>query len=103
MEATKEELKAAFKELLSEDGDFRRDARELVSSNRPLNPEARAFKHKCSEWFRTNTTDWVGLQNGFNVLLRVRLSLKNVQQLRDNQVPAAEKLFEGYKQLIEGR
>lgn len=48
MEATKEELKAAFKDLLS-DNDFRREIRSEISPVGGLNPEAKSFKAEVKD------------------------------------------------------
>lgn len=102
MEATKEELKAAFKDLLS-DEDFRREVRAEISPAGGFNPEARMFRAEVKEWSRTmNNTGHVSasLADGFNTVLRYNFNMRNVMKLADNQVPAARELFEKYKQLF---
>ena len=51
MEATKEELKAVFKDLLS-DNDFRREIRSEISPVGGLNPEAKSFKAEVKDELR---------------------------------------------------
>lgn len=108
MEATKEELKAAFKDLLSTDPDFRRELRGSNLLTGSLNPKAKAFKDKAREelgdlWVKQYGKDATGshhLTEAFNTIIRFQLKLKSVARLTDSQVPAAEKLLAEYKHLL---
>lgn len=110
MEATKEELKAAFKDLLS-DNDFRREIRSEISPVSGLNPEAKAFKAEVKDELRKRYEQRFGketygsykLVEAFNTLLRYHFDLRSVSSLSDDQVPQARELFDEYTQLLDLR
>ncbi|UWP78291.1 hypothetical protein KZR06_15895 (plasmid) [Lacticaseibacillus paracasei] len=110
MEATKEELKAAFKDLLS-DNDFRREIRSEISPVGGLNPVAKTFKAEVKDELRKRYEQRFGteaygsykLVEAFNTLLRYHFDLRNVSSLSDDQVPQARELFNGYTQLLDLR
>ncbi|MFD1430593.1 hypothetical protein [Lacticaseibacillus mingshuiensis] len=109
MEATREELKAAFKDLLN-DQDFRREMRSELSPTGGFNPEAKAFKDDVKSELRIiyaakytdGSTGAYRLVEGFNSIARFILGLRSMAGLTDEQVPEARKLFEQYKQLLKG-
>jgi hypothetical protein len=76
----------------------------VISPVGGFNPEAKAFRDEVKAWSRgINATAHFSASfvDGYNLLLRYRLQLKNVANLKDEQVPEARELFEQYKQLIK--
>lgn len=110
MEATREELKAAFKALLSDD-EFRREIRSEISPIGGLNPEAKSFKTEVKDKLQKRYEQRFGkeaygsykLVEAFNTLLRYHFDLRNVSSLSDDQVPQARALFDEYTQLLDLR
>lgn len=105
MDATKEELKVAFKDLL-QDPEFRQTVRdELGQRNSHTTPAVQAFKQDIQAWLDKSFAkdDYKarnGNRNALYVVLRTKLGLGNIQNLRDGQIPEARQIFDEYKHLL---
>lgn len=105
MDATREELKAAFKDLLQDD-EFRQTVRdELGQRTARTTPAVQGFKQSIQDWLDKSFAkdDYKARnsnKNALYVVLRTKLELGNIQNLTDAQVPEARELFDRYKQLL---
>lgn len=72
-------------------------------------PEVRAFNQELHAWAEKEVPgdrDYEtqkkrrNLVDGFKAALKVKLNLKTINSLTEDQVPEARKLFEQYKQLL---
>lgn len=69
-------------------------------------PEVRKFKQDVENWLHDcfpSDNDRQGRnsnRNGLYAVLRTRLDLNNIQNLRDEQIPEARQIFDEYKHLL---
>jgi DNA phosphorothioation-dependent restriction protein DptG len=97
MTLTKED-KAEVREIAQAVFDDRKGSRAT--------PEVRKFKQEVENWLRDSfpsDNDRQGRnsnRNGLYAVLRTRLDLNNIQNLRDEQIPEARQIFDEYKHLL---
>lgn len=96
MEVTEEQLKA-----------FPEEERPVVRRllTKQSNPKAMALKQEIHDWAcsRAYADDgsqlfpWNQLVSSVNMAIKLKLNLKDIRKLTDEQVPDAKELFEKYK------
>jgi DNA phosphorothioation-dependent restriction protein DptG len=95
--------------LTKEDEERVREIAQTVYENQKgsrTTPEVRKFKQDIENWLRDsfpNDSDRQGRnsnRSGLYAVLRTRLDLSNIQNLRDGQIPEARQIFDEYKHLL---
>ncbi len=97
MQVTEEQLKV-----------FPEEERPVVRRllTKQSNPKAMVLKQEVHDWAcaRAYTDDghqlfpWSQLVSSVNMAIKLKLSLKDIRKLTDEQVPEARKLFEKFKE-----
>lgn len=95
--------------LTKEDEERVREIAQTVYENQKgsrTTHEVRKFKQDIENWLRDsfpNDSDRQGRnsnRNGLYAVLRTRLDLNSIQNLRDEQIPEARQIFDEYKHLL---
>lgn len=93
MQVTEEQLKVFPKE-------DRAWVRETLAKQR--NPKAIALKQEIHDWayekYGKVGFSWSQILNSVNVAIKLKLGLKEIRKLTDEQVPEAREAFEKYKE-----
>lgn len=94
-------MKEELLELIQHDPDVQNALRDIKGSRE--SQKVRKFRRDVAKWVDEVSNGVVnknGVQNGLYGTLRLKLGLKSMNGLSDEQLDQAYKVFEEYKQLI---
>lgn len=94
-------MKEELLDLIQHDSDVRNALRDIKGTRE--SQKVRKFRRDVAKWVDEVSNGVVnknGVQNGLYGTLRLKLGLKSMNGLSDDQLDQAYKVFEEYKQLI---
>lgn len=97
MEITKEQLDKLIDERL--------ESRGITPHKAQLSSKIREFRTEAEDWSKKATKDTAVapyvLKDALNILIKVRLGLKNIRQLSDEDLVVAKNILQALKELVQ--